>query len=321
MKKASNSGYNSFTQKPKLSETDIPYITSMDDGKTTGNGRHKGALRSLLFFSMQVYTVYICCFLVFLALSLFEAPKYFFVVALLVEFVGLVVFETTCSSNVRNLIGKRRLESTLVRVKMNDLKDIAAALRDQMDGLSDADFAWFLEVGRQERISPGQALIYENQALESFYLILEGEFEIATKSKEFVSEDIPILTVDAGIIGEMTFLRRRRKSYRPSATVKAHKESLVWSIPISSLEQKVDSDSGFGVRFYEVIGGIVSDRLEASNRYKASRKGLTNFLRRFLHRSKVSGLSSYAPPRTLGGVLYAIDSSPNIADSSSTGAT
>lgn len=205
---------------------------------------------------------------------------------------------------------------------MDASKDISETLSNQLKGLIDEDISWMRKVGSRKKLTPGEVLIYEQQPIDALYIILSGVFEISTSEKLFSSadlssEEIPLATVDSGLIGEMSFVRA--DAYLPAATVKANKESFVWFIPKYILREKINSDTAFGSRFHQVLGSILADRLDSTNRLLSANKkeeaiesSLWKALTKLFNRYRYSRESSELSPLTNvtpGMLLFMIDRS------------
>lgn len=267
-------------------------------------------LESLIVFSQQVYLVFAYCFLLILILSFIEEPDYFLILGLLLCLIYVIwseIKKPEYYNLTKHAAGAKN--SLTVKVEMRYIRNISAALKQQLSGLSDEDIKWMVDVGEEKRISSNQIIISEDQPFEELYLILEGKFEISTNSSKLFPESVYISTLDSGIIGETSLLRRRNQ-YRSSATVKASEKALVWSITKQDIENKIRLDPRFGIRFYEAIADIIADRLEAANELRASMQGRRSISNR--KRQKFTKDSTLDSPKTLGILLYTIDNSPSI---------
>ncbi len=119
--------------------------------------------------------------------------------------------------------------------------------------LADRDLDWLLYVGSKEKIAAGTTLIQEGFPVDAFYILLMGELSVTIDKlgKE-------IAQLDSGeVVGEISFLDARP----PVATVRAVRDSLVFSIPRKQLLQKLDEDAAFAARFYRAIALFMADRM------------------------------------------------------------
>ncbi|HIK56462.1 MAG TPA: cyclic nucleotide-binding domain-containing protein [Synechococcales cyanobacterium M55_K2018_004] len=123
--------------------------------------------------------------------------------------------------------------------------------------LSDRDFEWLLQVGRAKQISAGTVLIREGEPTDALYIVVEGNLAVLVEALD--DEEIARLSTGE-VVGEMSFVDSRR----PSATVKAIEDSLVWAIPRSQLAAKLNQDVAFASHFYQAIAAFLSDRLRST---------------------------------------------------------
>lgn len=123
--------------------------------------------------------------------------------------------------------------------------------------MSDRDFEWLLSVGRNKRISAGTTLIYEGQPIDALYIVLEGVLTVSVEAMG--NEEVARLGMGE-VVGEMSFVDSRR----PSATVKALEDTLLWSIPRSQLMAKLSHDLSFSSHFYQSVAVFLADRLRST---------------------------------------------------------
>jgi CRP/FNR family transcriptional regulator, cyclic AMP receptor protein len=119
--------------------------------------------------------------------------------------------------------------------------------------LADSDLDWLLYVGSKEQIAAGTTLIQEGFPVDTLYILLTGSLSVTIDKlgKE-------IAQLDSGeVVGEISFIDARP----PIATVRALKDSLVFSIPRAQLQQKLANDPAFASRFYSAIALFMADRL------------------------------------------------------------
>ncbi|MGD1807624.1 cyclic nucleotide-binding domain-containing protein [Dapis sp. BLCC M126] len=123
--------------------------------------------------------------------------------------------------------------------------------------LSDRDIDWMIANGSKEKITTNTILINEGQPIDALYIVLDGTM------KAYVSAvgDKEIGIVAAGeVLGEMSFVDGRL----PSATVKAIEDSLVLSISKQKLNEKLEQDVLFSLRFYRAVTKFLSTRLRGT---------------------------------------------------------
>jgi CRP-like cAMP-binding protein len=109
--------------------------------------------------------------------------------------------------------------------------------------------------GRKLTVAPGTLLIEEGKTTESLYFVLDGAFEVFTRTAPRVA------VLKAGeVVGEISFVDSRP----PVASVRADVESKAGAIPRSALMKKLREDVGFAARFYQSIAVFLSDRLRTT---------------------------------------------------------
>lgn len=132
--------------------------------------------------------------------------------------------------------------------------------------LDDDDIDWMVSIGRREEVVAGTVLIQEGETIDTLHILLEGTLSVSVSALE--GKTIARLTSGA-VVGEMSFADSRP----PSATVQAVENSLVLSIPRSTLIEKLKKDEGFASRFYRAIAIFLSTRLRGTVRYLGYAKG------------------------------------------------
>jgi CRP/FNR family transcriptional regulator, cyclic AMP receptor protein len=121
--------------------------------------------------------------------------------------------------------------------------------------LTDADIAWLAGIGIKRRLGNGDIVINEGVTIDSIVILLEGEFQITTRVSQRIA------TVGVGeIVGEVSLV----DSAPPSATVMARGECLALYVDKKILMQKLESDVGFGCRFYRALAMFLADRLRST---------------------------------------------------------
>jgi CRP-like cAMP-binding protein len=119
--------------------------------------------------------------------------------------------------------------------------------------LDDSDVDWMIAAGTRQRVSAGTTLIAEGKEIDYVYIVVDGAFAVrvsALGGKELAQ-------LKAGeIVGEMSFVDSRP----PSASVVALEDSLVLSIPSTSLKARL-KDPGFAARFYRSLAVFLANRL------------------------------------------------------------
>jgi CRP/FNR family transcriptional regulator, cyclic AMP receptor protein len=130
--------------------------------------------------------------------------------------------------------------------------------------LTDADVEWLVRNGTRRPLNDGEVVIKEGEPTDSVILLLEGTFLVTT---EGVGQ---IARLGVGeIIGEMSLV----DSAPPSATITAHGRCLALFLNKKILMQRLDSDLGFGSRFYRALAIFLADRLRATSRQRWASSG------------------------------------------------
>lgn len=125
--------------------------------------------------------------------------------------------------------------------------------------LNDNDIEWLIKNGKKEKIRMDTVLINKGEAIDRLFIVLDGLFQVILTGNK--SEKV-IAKLDSGeIIGEMSFV----DSILPLATVIAADNSTVYSIKKSILSDKINSDTGFGFRFFRAISIFLADRLRTTS--------------------------------------------------------
>jgi CRP/FNR family cyclic AMP-dependent transcriptional regulator len=123
--------------------------------------------------------------------------------------------------------------------------------------LTDADVKWMADAGTQRRLTDGDVLIHEGEPTDSLILLLEGEFVVSTRSQGQIAR------MGVGeVVGEMSLV----DSAPPSATITASGNGLALFLNKTRLMQKLETDDGFGSRFYRALAVFLADRLRDARR-------------------------------------------------------
>jgi CRP-like cAMP-binding protein len=123
--------------------------------------------------------------------------------------------------------------------------------------LSDADVTWMAQTGIRRRLSDGDVIIREGERADSLIFLLEGELLVTTRRLGNIAR------MGVGeVVGEMSLV----DSAPPSATITASGNGLALFLDKTRLMQKLDSDEGFGSRFYRALAVFLADRLRDARR-------------------------------------------------------
>ncbi|MCU0567376.1 MAG: cyclic nucleotide-binding domain-containing protein [Oculatellaceae cyanobacterium Prado106] len=135
--------------------------------------------------------------------------------------------------------------------------------------LHDSDMCWMVSKGSLKRVASGATYLSEGQPLEAIEIVLEGELSILIDTEQH-----PLLAVVFGatktltrsaiaqvtpgeVLGVTAFLDMTPNTY----TLQAQQETLLLSLPIPDLTQKLQQDSGFAARFYQALANLSAERL------------------------------------------------------------
>jgi len=119
--------------------------------------------------------------------------------------------------------------------------------------LADSDIEWLGKNGRRKRLPRASVLIKEGVAVDTLYIVLDGELSVLQGPKQR-----EIARLGAGeIAGEMSFVDAKP----PSATVRAASDVAVYAIPTKLLGEALDENVAFAARFYKAVATFLSDRV------------------------------------------------------------
>jgi CRP/FNR family transcriptional regulator, cyclic AMP receptor protein len=133
--------------------------------------------------------------------------------------------------------------------------------------LTDADVEWMARNGARRRLRDGEAVITQGKQADTLVLLLEGEFVVTAEGFGQVA------TMGVGeIVGEISLV----DSAPPSATVTARGDCTALFLDKATLMHKLDSDPGFGSRFYRALAVFLADRLRATRRLSGAPSGIAD---------------------------------------------
>jgi len=121
--------------------------------------------------------------------------------------------------------------------------------------LSDADVQWLASYGVKSVVPAGAFLVRRGVAIDHLYILLDGRLSIE------LANGVEAATLMTGeVVGEISFVDSRP----PLASVRAQLPSVVLGIDKTHLKLKLESDGGFGSRFYKAIALFLADRLRST---------------------------------------------------------
>ena len=120
--------------------------------------------------------------------------------------------------------------------------------------LKEEDLDWLVGAGRVRRVDEGTAIIREGRTLDTFFIVLDGEFSVNVAA--LGGRSVALLG-SGEVVGDMSLLDSRP----PNATVMASAPSTVFAIPQRSVRDKLAGDSGFAARFYRALCVFLANRL------------------------------------------------------------
>jgi CRP/FNR family cyclic AMP-dependent transcriptional regulator len=118
--------------------------------------------------------------------------------------------------------------------------------------LSDADVAWMAQTGIRRRLGDGDVIIREGESTDSLIIVLEGELVVSTRRLGLIAR----LGVGE-VVGEISLV----DSAPPLATITASGAGLALLLDKKKLMRKLETDEGFGNRFYHALAVFLADRL------------------------------------------------------------
>lgn len=122
--------------------------------------------------------------------------------------------------------------------------------------LSDSDMDWLAQAGDRLRLPAGAELIVEGRSIAAMYILLEGQMSVRVHQTE-------VARLSSGeILGELSLIDARPAS----ATVTAITDAVLIGFDHARLRRKLESDTGFGSRFYQAMSIFLADRLRSSVR-------------------------------------------------------
>ena len=120
--------------------------------------------------------------------------------------------------------------------------------------LEEADIEWLGANGTVQRLTPGQMLVREGHAIESLFVVLDGQLAVTAGGAQ-------VAALWAGeVVGEISFIDSRL----PMATVLAVDTARVLAVRLDVLQDKLNRDLRFAANFYRAIAIFLADRLRTT---------------------------------------------------------
>ncbi len=120
--------------------------------------------------------------------------------------------------------------------------------------LNDDDVEWMIAEGVRAKVPQGTRLIEQGRPNEDLFILLEGHVAISVLGVGEVA-----VAGSGEILGEMTLVDSRP----PSATVTALEECYALRLSHDKIRSQVQTDLGFGMRFYRALATFLSQRLRS----------------------------------------------------------
>ena len=141
-----------------------------------------------------------------------------------------------------------------------------------LEQLTNSDIDLLKRISSQQEITPNTVLIEQKQAVDFFYIILEGKLvsTISINRDNALARAFAALEGDKDIekeivrfskgevIGEIAFLEKRNSE----TTIKAAEKSIILKIPRQQLIEKLKLNQEFAAHFYRAIAILLSNRFE-----------------------------------------------------------
>jgi CRP-like cAMP-binding protein len=136
--------------------------------------------------------------------------------------------------------------------------------------LHDSDMCWMLSAGKVEKLPQGKVCIQEGKPLNALYVTLKGSLSIfisehkrkplslafgALRTHQHLEKEVSQI-LPGEFVGVSQFLDFGQNVY----TIKAGEDSLVLSIPLPVLNNKLQQDTGFASRFYQALASLMLER-------------------------------------------------------------
>ena len=122
--------------------------------------------------------------------------------------------------------------------------------------LSESDVIWISNKGQLYRLKPEQTLIRQGDTLSEIFLILAGDASVSVQLDD--KEKIVGSSTRGELLGEMSMVNSQYNL--TTATVRAATGMETIGIDKAALKDKIQSNTGFGMRFYRGMSRMLSQR-------------------------------------------------------------
>ena len=122
--------------------------------------------------------------------------------------------------------------------------------------LSESDVIWISNKGQLYRLKPQQTLIRQGDTLPEIFLILAGDASVSVQIDD--KEKIVGSSTRGELLGEMAMVNSQYNL--TTATVRAATGMETIGIDKAALKDKIQSNTGFGMRFYRGMSRMLSQR-------------------------------------------------------------
>ncbi len=135
-----------------------------------------------------------------------------------------------------------------------------------LEGVSEAGLKQILEIARERKFAPGQAIISEGETGNSIFIIKHGEVEISMAITLPLSqrerEKVLVHLGPGSLFGEVAFVFGQEQR---SATVSARTEVSLWEVTSPDFDKFVAGNAHDGLVIFKNIAKIVAERLRKAN--------------------------------------------------------
>lgn len=134
--------------------------------------------------------------------------------------------------------------------------------------LSNADLDWMITRGERTRLPAGHALITPDTPPDRIYVVVEGTLDLHFPNAETAQGDESSRSIQSTLLAENNRIFQGEVvgisplfDMLPPAEIKTLEESLVLSLTMAQMQQKLQQDIAFAAHFYRAIAVMLSDRL------------------------------------------------------------